>query len=137
MTQPQRQLPAIEATTRFFWEGGRDGRLLIQKCECGHYQHPPLPRCRACGSERLAPAAVSGKGHVASFTINRQSWLPGLEPYVFAAVALVEQDGLHVFTNICDCPLDRVTIGMPVEVMFDQQDDVWLPLFRPAGEADD
>ncbi len=73
---------------------------------------------------------------VHTFTINCHPWEPGLEvPYVVAVVELVEQDGLRVTTNIVDCPPSKVWIGMPVEVVFEQIDDVYLPLFRPAADA--
>ena len=129
-----RALPALEPDSRFFWEAGGDGRLLIQRCACGRYQHPPLPRCPACGGEALAPEPVSGKARVASFTVNHQPWRPGLAvPYVFAAVELAEQVELYVFTNIVDCPAAAVTIGMDVEASFEAHGDVWLPMFRPAA----
>jgi uncharacterized OB-fold protein len=128
-----RQLPALEADSRFFWEAAAQGRLAIQRCACGRYQHPPLPRCTLCGSEALATEPVSGRARVASFTVNHQPWRPGLPvPYVFAAVELEEQAQLHVFTNIIGCPPDEVTIGLPVEVQFEPHGDLWLPMFRPA-----
>ena len=34
-------------------------------------------------------------------------------------------------TNIVNCPVERVEIGMPVQVVFEQHDDVWFPLFEP------
>jgi hypothetical protein len=34
------------------------------------------------------------------------------------------------------CQPDQVTIGMPVEVAFEDYDGVWLPLFRRAEPAD-
>jgi uncharacterized OB-fold protein len=83
-----------------------------------------------------APAPASGRGVVHTYTINCHPWEPGLEvPYVVAVVELVEQVGLRVTTNIVDCPPSEVWIGMPVEVVFEQIDDVFLPLFRPAADA--
>ena len=68
---------------------------------------------------------------VAAYTVNHEAWLPGLDvPFVFAAVELVEQPELYVFTNIL-APPDAVRRGMPVSVTFEQHDDVWLPLFVP------
>ncbi len=129
---PARKLPLIDKESGFFWTGGAEGRLMIQRCTaCGHYQHPPLPLCPACHSEAVAPAQVSGRGRIRSFTINRQAWLPGLEaPFVFAVVELVEQAELYVFTNIL-APVDTVRSGMAVSVCFEQHEDVWLPMFRP------
>ena len=53
-----------------------------------------------------------------------------------AVVALPEQDGLRLTTNIVGCEPDEVTIGMDVEVEFLEYDGVWLPLFRPAGAVE-
>lgn len=133
----QRQLPALEPDTEFFWTAGAEGRLKISRCQdCGRYQHPPLPRCPSCGGE-VAPEPVSGRARVASYTINQQAWVPGLAvPFVFAAVELVEQAELYVFTNIVGCPPEAVRIGMPVEVIFEPHGDIYLPLFQPTGDAD-
>lgn len=135
----RRQLPALEPDNAFFWTAGAQGRLMISRCQaCGRYQHPPLPRCPACGGEAVAPETVSGRGRVATFTVNHQAWAPGLAvPFVFAAVELAEQAELYVFTNIVGCAPDAVRIGMPVEVVFEQLGEVvYLPMFQPAGAAD-
>lgn len=136
MTAATRTLPALEPETTFFWKSGKDGKLRILRCAaCGHYQHPPLPRCPSCGSEDVAPEAVSGKGRVASFTINRQAWKPELEvPFVFAVVELAEQKELYVFTNLL-IPPESAATGMTVNVTFEQHEDVWLPMFVPDEEA--
>ena len=132
-----RPLPALEAGSEFFWTAGAQGRLLIYRCQtCGRYLHPPFPRCPACGGAELSAAPVSGRARVASFTVNYQQWVPGLEvPYVFAAVELIEQPELYVFTNIIGCPVEEVRIGMNVEVVFERHDEVYLPMFQPMGEG--
>jgi uncharacterized OB-fold protein len=129
---PSRQLPALDPDTAFFWTAGAEGRLRICRClACERYIHPPLPRCPSCGGS-VAPAEVSGRARIASFTLNHQQWLPGLPvPYAFAAVELIEQAELYLFTNIVGCPVDDIRIGLPVEVEFQQQGDVFLPLFKP------
>lgn len=127
-----RKLPALTSDTEAFWTGGRDGQLLIQRCDsCGRYQHPPQPLCPVCRTETLAPSAVSGRGIIKTFTVNHQQWMPGLDPrFVFAAVELPEQPGLYVFSNIVAAPED-VCSGLPVKVCFEHHQDVWLPLFEP------
>lgn len=133
-----RKLPALTPETAAFWTGGKDGQLLIQRCsDCGRYQHPPQPLCPVCRTETMAPATVSGRGTVKTFTVNHQQWLPGLtDNFVFAAVELPEQAELYVFSNIL-APPESVRIGLPVAVCFEHHEDVWLPLFRPedAGDA--
>jgi len=77
---------------------------------------------------------VTTTGHtVYAFTINRYRWLPQMSPpYVVAFVELVEQAGLQILTNIVGCAVDDVHTGMAVEVVFAHNDDVYIPLFRPA-----
>jgi uncharacterized OB-fold protein len=73
---------------------------------------------------------------VFSFTVNAKSWGPGLEvPYVIGIVMLDEQDGLQLTTNLRDVAPEDVKIGMPVEVFFEKDEDVWLPMFRPTMQA--
>jgi uncharacterized OB-fold protein len=129
---PPRKLPLLTAETQAFWTGGRDGRLLIQRCTtCGHYQHPPGPLCPVCRTETMEPTAVSGRGTVKTFTVNHQQWFPGLtDHFVFAAVELPEQAELYVFSNVL-APPEAVRIGLPVKVRFEHLEDVWLPLFVP------
>ncbi|MDE8652715.1 Zn-ribbon domain-containing OB-fold protein [Novosphingobium album (ex Liu et al. 2023)] len=129
---PPRKLPLLEPGSAFYWTSGAEGALRIQRCTaCGTYQHPPFPHCAACGSEDVAPAAVSGKGRLATYTINYEPWIPGLPvPFVFGVVELAEQRELYVFTNVL-APVDQVRHGMAVAVTFEPHEDVWLPMFRP------
>jgi acetyl-CoA acetyltransferase/uncharacterized OB-fold protein len=138
---PARPLPQPTLASAGFWASGGDGVLRVLRCaDCGAYTHPPLPRCRACRSDRLALAPVSGRGVVAGFTVNHQQWLAGFPPpYVIAVVALAEDDGVRLTTNIVGCPAGDVRIGMAVRVLFEKAGDVYLPLFEPdpgrAGQA--
>jgi len=134
---PARPLPALGPENEAFWTGGREGRLMICRCRaCGAYAHPPRPRCPQCHGAQMAPAPVSGRGRVAAFTVNRQAWVPGLAtPYVFAAVELEEQAELYVLSNIVGCPPEAVRTGLPVEVLFEPHEEVFVPLFRPAQEG--
>jgi uncharacterized protein len=136
LTAPPRKLPRLTPDTEAFWTGGKGGQLLIQQCShCGIYQHPPLPLCAKCRTETVAPAAVSGKGKVKTFTVNHQAWLPGLDqPFVIAAIELDEQAELYVFSNVL-CPPEQVNSGMRVAVCFEHHEDVWLPMFVPEGAA--
>jgi uncharacterized OB-fold protein len=124
--------PQITDENGAFWTGGRDGELLIIRCtSCGYWIHPPTPRCPHCLSDAVEPQAVSGRGTVYSYTINRQAWVPGLEvPFVIAMVELDEQPGLRLMTNIVDCPTEEVEIGMPVEVAFVERGEAFIPVFH-------
>lgn len=130
---PSPPLPEVTDDNRHFWTGGADGRLQFLHCpDCDYYLHPPGPVCPLCYQRSLVVKAVSGRAVVATFSINHQPWMPGLEvPYAVAIVELPEQKGLRLTTNIVNCELDAIHIGMPVQVLFEQHEDVWLPLFEP------
>jgi uncharacterized OB-fold protein len=48
-----------------------------------------------------------------------------------AIVELADEPDVRLTTNVMDCDPGDVHIGMPVEVLFEQWDDVWVPVFRP------
>ncbi len=127
-------LPALDRDNTAYWTGGKDGELLICRCgDCGYYIHTPNDFCPKCESRNVVPRAVSGRGTVRSFSINHKQWMPGLPtPYVLALVVIEEQDDVYLPTNIVNCVPEDVTFGMPVKVLFEQRDDIWVPLFEPA-----
>jgi uncharacterized protein len=128
--------PAPDDISRFYWDGARDGVLLVAQCSNGHLSHPPAPSCPHCGSRALEPHAVSGRGTVYSFTVVRQAFdeaFRGSVPYLVALVELPEQTGLRVLTNLLEVEPDDVEVGMPVELTFEARDGQSLPQFRPAS----
>lgn len=133
----QRKLPALNSDNRAFWQGGAQGLLYIHHCPaCERFFHPPGPMCPACMSFDVAPRAVAGTGEVLSFTVNYQVWATGLEvPYTVAVVELSDQPGLRLVSNIVGIDPEAVYIGMPVRVRFEQQEDIWLPLFEAVSAA--
>src|SRR5262249_42153935 len=87
-------------------------------------------------SKDVVPEAASGRAVVHTFTVNWQAWYPKLDPpYVVAIVDLPEQDGLRLTTNLVGVEPDDVHIGMPVRVVFEAGDGVWLPFFEPDPDA--
>jgi uncharacterized OB-fold protein len=132
--KPFRVLPRVTDLNRHFWTGGAEGRLRFLRCRpCGTFVHPPAPVCPACLSREVAPEAVSGRATVVTYTLNHQPWVPAPDhPYAIAIVEIAEQPGLRLMTNVVNCPAGAVRIGMPVRVVFEQHEDVWVPLFEPA-----
>lgn len=130
-----RPMPRLDADNRAFWTGGAAGELRLMRCQdCRGFIHPPKPVCRHCLSENVKPEAVAGTGLVDTFTINHQKWLPGLEtPFVIARVAIDGAPGVFLTTNIVGCSVDAVDIGDRVRVIFEQQGEVYFPLFEKVG----
>ena len=133
-----RPLPEVTPANEWFWSSGSDGLLRIQRCgDCGRYVHPPVPICPYCRSRSWTPAPVSGRGTIVGYTVNEHRWIAGFDPpYVIANVAIAEDPAVHLTTNIVGCDPAAVRIGQEVAVHFEQQEDVWLPLFELTGEMD-
>src|SRR3954447_1025219 len=138
---PFRILPRLTDHNRDFWQGGERGELVFWRCQdCKFYIHPPQPICPRCHSKNLATEPVSGRAIVATYSVNYQPWMPGPElPYVVAIVEIVEQPSVRLTTNLVNCAIDDLRVGMPVRVTFehhpDDAGDIWIPLFEPDPEA--
>jgi uncharacterized protein len=132
-----RLLPLLDSINSEFWTSGSRGQLSIARCnECSLWNHPPSPICRRCLSWDIGAQPVSGNAHIRTFTVNRHQWLPDASPspYVIAIVELPEQSGLRLTTNIVNCRPENVYIGMPVRVVFVEEQGIALPLFEPSGK---
>jgi uncharacterized OB-fold protein len=128
-----RPLPELDELNGFFWRSGVDGKLRFLHCAaCDYYIHPPLPLCPKCMVAEPQPKPVSGRATVRSVTINSQPWGPGLPPsYAIAIVGMDEQADLNLTTNIVGIAPEDVRIGARVQVVFEQREDVFVPLFEP------
>ena len=128
-----RPLPALGGPSTEFWTSGADGELRIPKCNsCGILLHPSATICPADLSDDLAWTAVAGTAVVIACTTNEQMWLPMMPPpYSLAIVSLTDAPDVRLTTNVVGCDPHDVHVGMPVRVTFEQQDDVWIPLFEP------
>ncbi|MBY6687784.1 OB-fold domain-containing protein [Rhodococcus sp. BP-149] len=133
---PSRPIPVVTPETEFYWTSGEDGRLRMQSCvSCAGLIHPPRPMCPYCRSKDTTVRTVSGFASLFGFTVNERFALPGLTPpYVVAQVALIEDPRVRLTTSVVDCVPEDLVLGMQMEVVFENVDDVWLPLFRPTTE---
>jgi hypothetical protein len=130
-------LPEITPVTQPFWETAAHGKLIMQRCkDCGSWVWCPRPACVECGGEKLEWTQLSGRGQVFAFTVIREVVGRALRgfasdiPYVTAWVDL--EEGPRICSNIVGCPIDQVTIGMSVEVVFEEAaQGIFLPKFRP------
>jgi acetyl-CoA acetyltransferase len=68
---------------------------------------------------------------VLAVTTNHHQWHPDIEPpYVIAIVGIDEDQRVRLTTQIIGCAPSDVVIGSRVRVVFEQHEDVWLPLFE-------
>jgi uncharacterized OB-fold protein len=108
------------ADSKPYWEGARQGRLMMQRCgACRHVQFPPRYLCAKCWNGDLAWTQCSGRGTVESFTIVHRAPTPemrGNVPYVVAAILIDE--GPRMMTNIVGPNALDVRIDDAVTVVF-------------------
>ena len=127
-------LPVITPESAPFWEGCRDGQLLIQRCtECGVWRYPPAPVCSGCGSRQSTWLPVSGRGQIYSFVIYHRPFHPAYAEEVPYAVALITLDeGVRMLLRVVDFPLEALAIELSGEIRFQQlTEEIHLPVFMP------
>jgi uncharacterized OB-fold protein len=97
-------LSVADDLTKAFWEGVKQGKLLVQRCaECRRYQFPPHLSCESCSSARVS--------------------LVGM-------VRLDEQEDL-IFASNFESKYADLMIGAPVEVEFQERaQGTVIPQFR-------
>jgi uncharacterized OB-fold protein len=132
-TRRNRPRPGITHDNRFFWDGVKEGRLLIQRCaSCETLRHPPGPMCPGCRSLEWNTVESSGRDTVYSYVRHYHPTIPPFEPG--HPVVLVElEEGTRLVSDLVGTNGDDVTIGRSVQVEFNAVDDeLTLPQFRLA-----
>lgn len=125
-----------------YWDGAKEGKLVIQRCQgCGYYNHPPNYICINCKNRDAALAfeQVSGRATLYTHYICYDTSVSGFEekvPYAVCIVELDEQPGLLLMSNILNFEYgeygEGLTMGLPLEVTFEKvNDDVCIPQFQP------
>ena len=132
MASTAKPLPIITPDTAPFWQGCRNGQLLLQRCQaCSAWRYPPAPVCPRCTSIEAAWTPTSGKGRIHSFVIYHRAFHPAYAEEVPYAVALVELDeGVRLVLRVVGCPLEALTIGAAGVIRFTRiTEEVSLPVF--------
>jgi uncharacterized OB-fold protein/acyl dehydratase len=132
--KPPRPRPAVTQDTAFWFDGAREGKLLIQRCaSCGKLRHPPGPVCPQCTSYDWDTVEASGCGTVYSFVVNHYPQVPAFDYPL--PVGLIElEEGTRLVADIVGVDAAEVAVGMPVQAEFVAVDDeMTLPMFRPVS----
>jgi uncharacterized OB-fold protein len=133
---PHRPVPAVTPEMAPFWEAARRHELVVQRClDCGAHRFPAREVCSRCLSRRVEWGRVAGTGRVFSIAIMHQAahpWFAARVPYAVVVVELAE--GARMLSTVAGVAPHAITIGMPVEVSFDDvTPEISLPVFRPAA----
>lgn len=137
-----RPLPVVDEQSRGYWEAAGRHELAVARCaRCRSFVIPPGITCPFCGATDPAYVfePVSGRGRVRSWTVIRQSFLPGFAadvPYLLVDVELEEQSQLRMIGRLLDGPDAVVRPGDPVTVAFeDLAPGVAVPAFELAERS--
>jgi uncharacterized OB-fold protein len=123
-----RPVPVPDDTSAPFWEAAADGVLVLARCSrCEAFVHPPEPICPHCHSTdpELRFEAAPTTGVVRSWTVIRQSFLPGFDedlPFVLVDVALDGEDEIRVIGRLLDGLCATLHVGDQVTVAFEHLD---------------
>jgi uncharacterized OB-fold protein len=134
-------LPVADDVSRPFWDGLKQGKLLVQRCpSCQRFQYPPTATCETCQGTDLAYEQVSGRATVHAFTETvsgaRHPYFQSISPYLVGHVRLEEQDDLILVSNFPGSTYDDLAIGARAQVEFHEiAPGVVVPQFRVTGPA--
>ncbi len=133
-TMHSRSLPFVTDESRPFWDGCREGKLLLQYCDaCQRHQFYPRLYCMRCGSQEVRWVKASGRGTIYSYTIIRQNRVPNFVNDVPYNVAIIQlEEGPRMMSNVIAIDPAELRVDLPVQVVFDPvSDTISLPRFRP------
>jgi uncharacterized OB-fold protein len=117
-----RPAPPVTELSEGFWQGVREGRLVIQRCtRCGVLRHYPQPMCPACRALGFDWAPVSGRGEIYAYTVAHRAFHPAWQAHVPYAIATIElEEGVRMVCDLLGTPIERVRIGARVEAFFEE-----------------
>lgn len=137
--QPPPPLPPLDLESAPFLEAASQGRFVLQRCtDCGTFRFPPRLRCPHCLSLQAEWLPSPGRGEIYSFVVVHQRTGTALDsklPYASALVRLAE--GPLMLAKVVDTPSERLRIGMPVRVVFEEvEGGIRIPRVTAEGEGD-
>ena len=131
---PDYPLPDVDdPVMRPFWEGAREGRLMLQRERATGRPHwPPKPMYWK-GGGRLEWFAASGRGRVYSYVVAHEPFLPAFRHLLPLVLVLVEVDeGPRLVGYMVHCRPEEMAFGMRVRAVFERLTErVTLPVWEP------
>ena len=129
-----RPRPGINKDTAFFWQGLKQGKLLIQQCSnCNTLRHPPAPVCKECLSFDWQEHKASGKGVIHSFVKMHHPQVPAFDnPNPIGLIALDE--GTRLVGCLVGFAEADIKIGTAVQLQIvDCDEHTSMAQFIPAA----
>ena len=121
----KRPLPVPDAVSAPYWEAAAKHVLTVARCSrCHKYAAPPDITCPNCQSSdpQFVFEPVSGGAKVRTWTVMRESFVPGFDdllPFVLVDVELDEQPELRLIGRLLDGVDAPLHIGDCVRVAWE------------------
>jgi uncharacterized OB-fold protein len=128
-------LTEVSPETEGYWNGVREGKLLIKRCtQCGTFHHPRRLFC-ACNCDVFDWVETAGTGEVYTFSTCYRAPTVEFEkdlPYTVGILKLTE--GVFFFSRILPRAGEEVRIGAPVALTFRETGPYgMLPTYQITG----
>ena len=133
-------LPTPSPLTRVFWEGTREGKLMLPHCKsCDQVHWYPRYICPHCHSMELDWIEGSGEGKIHTYAVQHRAfggWAKEV-PFVTAYIDLKEGDRMAtVLRGVDPMKPEDIRIGSSVKVEFeDMGDGLFIPFWRVEDAA--
>jgi uncharacterized protein len=128
-------VPVLDDLNAPYWEGARQGRLRLQRCDgCGLHQFYPRPFCLRCSSDQLTWVEASGRGRLHTFSVVHRTADAAFAddvPYVFGVVEL--EEGPRLTVNVVDTPPPALRCDLDMRIVFTE---IAPGTFLPNARAD-
>ena len=134
-----RPIPKPGTHTGPFWEGTKQGKLMLPRCQdCNRVHWYPRFICPFCQSMNLEWIEGSGEGSVHTFAVQHLT-SPAFQaeaPFVTAYIDLKEGDRmLTILRGVDPNKPEAIKIGAPVRVEFEAaNEDMHIPYWRVVEE---
>ena len=128
-----RPVPQPSLESKEFWEGCRQGKLLMQHCNpCGKINWFPRTYCAFCAAESFTWKETKGTGVLETFSVvyrpMSEAWQSEV-PYAIAIVRLTE--GVRMVTRLIAREGRQPRFDAPVRVLFVKvSDEFQIPFFE-------
>jgi uncharacterized OB-fold protein len=96
--------------------------------DCGERFFPPRAVCLSCVGTRLEPITVSTRGKIYAFTVIHRA--PAAFPAPYPCGWILTDDGVKLWAMF-KCPVEKLRVGLPMEIVFDKLADRTIYYFKP------
>ena len=128
-------LPTPSPLTKPFYDGAKEGKLLLPRCEdCNRVHWYPRYICPFCHSTNISWIESSGEGRIHTFAVQHRAfggWAKEV-PFVTAYIDLNEGDRMvTVLRGVDATDPSSIKIGSKVKVEFEEVSEaIHLPFWR-------